>query len=150
MIKTLTKILAVIIIGASNIAVPAEAIVGMPPPIIYDNQFLGNITLRIGDKYSDSKFINASGFNHTAISDLQYSLNNCWLYSEKYPNSSNPVIPDVLSTDGKFGPKTEKFVKWFQSEKNLKSDGRVGPQTKAILFATCNNHIPETYQYAKK
>lgn len=40
---------------------------------------------------------------------------------------------DAGSVDGKFGPKTERAVKAFQSDNDLKVDGIVGPKTLAKL-----------------
>ena len=39
-----------------------------------------------------------------------------------------------LTIDGKFGPKTEATVQWFQGNNELKVDGIVGPKTWAVLF----------------
>ncbi len=43
--------------------------------------------------------------------------------------------------DGIFGVKTQKSVKAFQKTKNIQVDGIVGPQTRAIINAYCENPL---------
>ena len=59
------------------------------------------------------------GSKGEAVTELQG-----WLYQLGY----NPG-----STDGIFGPKTEKAVKAFQRDTDLQVDGIVGPATRASL-----------------
>lgn len=150
MIKKIINTGIIMICAVYGTAVYAVTMNSLPPLTINETQFLGDFTLKLGDKYTDAKFITSKGFNYTAVSDLQNALNTCWLYPEKYPDGMVPLGSEIVSTDGKFGRKTEQFVKLFQKEKNLTPDGRVGPRTRAILFAVCNSHNPETYYYAKK
>ena len=44
---------------------------------------------------------------------------------------------DVGPADGLFGAKTQRAVRRFQSDKGLKADGVVGPQTQASLDDAC-------------
>ena len=60
-----------------------------------------------------------SGMHDESVRSLQSALN------EK--------LGKELSTDGKFGPKTQEAVKEFQRQNGLEPDGVVGPKTRAAL-----------------
>ncbi len=65
------------------------------------------------------------GSSGQAIVELQRALNAALRRSAS------------LETDGKFGPNTLNAVRAFQSEKSLKVDGIVGPQTVGLCWRRC-------------
>ena len=82
--------------------------------------------------FSGSSTLLQNGSTGQAVTDLQNRL-----ISLGYSVGST-------GADGKFGPATETAVKKFQTDNNITSDGKVGPQTNTSLNTPKSNPTPAT------
>jgi len=90
-----------------------------PPPVPSDSSNF----LKALSEAAKKKPILKRGSNGTAVKDLQSNINAI-------------VKKNVLTVDGDFGASTERWVKQFQKDRNLKADGIVGYDTWVQILAT--------------
>ena len=74
-----------------------------------------NVSATSAQFVPDANMPSTGGFSNVSIADIQKALKAANLYSG--------------TVDGVNCPKTKKAVKEFQTQNNLKADGKVGPKT---------------------
>ena len=113
---------------AEDVVPPEE-----PAPVIIRQQSGGGLLAEL-----QNQKIKAEAEAKARASQIQIVSKFVFTSFLKYGSTGNEVSElqkslKMFSVDGKFGSLTEKAVKLFQLNNNLKVDGLVGIQTRAVL-----------------
>jgi len=88
------------------------------------------------------KVISEAYFQNSREEELEYLQGKL---KDKNGKVQDPTtrIQNILTlrSDGKMGPQTKKCLRWFQKKMNLNPDGIVGPKTAEALLSNNGNSI---------